>query len=456
MTTRPSTIGLGLWLATAPALAALVATACSSEEGLQLGPGEVVEDAGAQAEAATGDGARDGGTDAETDAETVPPYDFAVKCAQPSCVTGIAARGGSHACAVLQDGSVRCWGSNASGQLGTGRDDAGVMPAFATTPREVVGLTGATGVVATGSGRFGTSCVLSGIGDVTCFGSNEWAQLGRGLAASSGPNPDPAPVAGGLKAKAVALTNTFALAIGTDDALWSWGANDSRQLARATTGADAGSPAVPARGETVDGRVKACAGTTQTGFVVSEGRALLSWGGGTAEQLGRASSLARDPIPAALAISDVSRIATGNAHACALHRGQVDCWGKNEHGQLGTSRKADELLPARVALPAGVYAVDIAAGGDSSCIIAANGDVYCWGANGSAQVGAPAGADQPTARRIEGLTEATVAIAVMSEAVCALLRSGSVACWGSNAVGQLGRGTRDGELHVEPGPVVFE
>ncbi|MDF2698333.1 MAG: regulator of chromosome condensation [Labilithrix sp.] len=458
MIARCSSIVRASFVVSSPLAAMLLMMSCSSPERSTDGS----TDAGDEGRASPDTGVpSEAGGDAGNDAadanelEPPPPYDFAVKCAGDRCVTRIAARGGAHACVVLQDGSVRCWGANASGQLGTGSDDAGSMPAYEAVARQVRGISSATSVAATGDGRFGTSCVVSGAGEVACFGSDLWGQLGRGSGTSSEPHPAPAPV-DGLLAKSVTFTNTFALGIGTDDRLWSWGTNDARQLARTTSGPDAGSATAAERAVSVSSSVRSCAGTSKTGFVVSEAGDLVSWGGGTSDQLGRFTSLARDPIPAPIAVSDVSSVTSGAAHACALGRGRVHCWGQNEHGQLGTGRKAEEALPARVLLPAGVYAVAVAAGGNNTCIIAANGDLYCWGANGGAQMGTSSGLDQSTPTRIDGLTEPTVAVAVMDESICGLLRGGSVACWGDNLFGQLGRGSRDTEVHVQPGPVVFE
>ncbi len=437
----------------------LALVACSSSEEAQ--PSDANGDGGDRGEA-TPDGGipSEPGADAgvEADAGEVappPPYDFSVKCTGHPCATRIAARGGSHACVVLQDGTVRCWGSNASGQLGTGRNDAGSVAGYDATPRPVLGIANAKDLALTGDGSSGTTCVVSGAGDVACFGSDEWGQLGRNVEGSMGPNPDPAPVEG-LQAKSVALTNTFALAIGADDRLWSWGTNDFRQLARTTTGPDAGAATAAARADSVSVSVRSCAGTSNTGFVVSADGDLLSWGGSTTEQLGRAASLGRDPIPARIAVSNVSSVTAGANHACVLGRGSVHCWGQNESGQLGTTRKAAEVLPARVELPEGVYPVAVAAGGDNTCIIAADGELYCWGANGKGQLSASPGVDRATPTRIVGLAEETVGVAVMDESICALLRDGSVSCWGDNLRGQLGRGSRDLEIHAQPGPVVFK
>ncbi len=434
-------------------LGALLVLACSSSEG-----GRAPIDDG-DASGAIGDGGpADAGEDAHRDADAAlppPNYEFEVACAGTPCVKRLAARGGSHACAVLQDGSVRCWGANVSGQLGTGANGAEPMPELEARPRLVSGISSATGVTATGQGLSGTTCVVSSAGDVSCFGSDAWGQLGRGETSSTEPHPDPV-VIPGVKAKSITLASTFALAVGTDARVWSWGADDAFQLARAAP-QDAGPNGAPARADRISSSVRSFAGTSKNGFVVTESGDVLSWGSASAEQLGRSSSLRADPVPAPIALSDMSSIATGAAHACALSRaGGVHCWGRNDHGQLGTGAKGEELLPARVLLPDEVQAVAVAAGGNNTCIIAANGDIHCWGANDSGQLGVAGEQDYARPLRIEGLAEQVVSVAIMDEAICALLRNGSVACWGDNLVGQLGRGSRDREIHVTPAPIVLE
>lgn len=450
----------GIVVAIGTSLGALLVVACSSSE---EGPPAVdAGDAGARID---GGGPLDSGqdtSDRDVDAMLPPPvYDFAVSCSTNPCVTRIAARGGTHACAVLDDGSVRCWGSNVSGQLGTGGldagtdDDAGTTPSFDPKPRIVSGLSNAIGVAATGHALAGTTCVVTGAGDVACFGSDAYGQLGREAAAAEDPNPVPVVIAG-LQATSVTLAGSFALALGPDDRLWSWGTNDAFQLARNPGDAAAGPATLPARADRIAGAVRACAGTARNGFVVTETGGVLSWGGSVAEQLGRSSSLLADPVPSPIALTDAASIATGSAHACAVSRtGEAFCWGQNDRGQLGTGTLGDELLPARVLLPDDVQAVAVAAGGDNTCIIAASGHLHCWGANDGGQLGSSPGHDHTSPRRVDGL-EQVVSVAIMDESICALLRSGSVVCWGDNLVGQLGRGTRDGKLHVEAAPIVLE
>ena len=96
-------------------------------------------------------------------------------------VTGIStaiaiSSGWEHSCAVLADGTVRCWGANAFGQLGDG------TTTLRPTPVPVSGITGAVGVTA---GWWHHSCALLDDGTVKCWGANDWGQLGDGTATGS-------------------------------------------------------------------------------------------------------------------------------------------------------------------------------------------------------------------------------------------------------------------------------
>ncbi|NIS36730.1 MAG: hypothetical protein GWO04_45385, partial [Actinobacteria bacterium] len=79
--------------------------------------------------------------------------------------------GAAHACALLDGGTVQCWGFNAAGQVGgTPGTDVG-------TPTEIAGLTGVTAIAA----GFDNTCAIVDGGGVKCWGSNSEGQLGDGL-----------------------------------------------------------------------------------------------------------------------------------------------------------------------------------------------------------------------------------------------------------------------------------
>jgi alpha-tubulin suppressor-like RCC1 family protein len=84
-----------------------------------------------------------------------------------------------------------------------------------------------------------------------------------------------------------------------------------------------------------------------------------------------------------------TQIAANHLHTCALRNGEVWCWGENEFGQLGdgTSKGLNDLVktPVRAALPS--EAMKVGVGRDSTCALLKTGQVWCWGANNSGQLG---------------------------------------------------------------------
>jgi alpha-tubulin suppressor-like RCC1 family protein len=81
------------------------------------------------------------------------------------------AAGSWHTCALIDDGTVKCWGANNFGQLGDGSIGGSVA-----TPVMVSGL---HGVVALSVGSF-HSCALLDNGNVYCWGYNQFGQVGNG------------------------------------------------------------------------------------------------------------------------------------------------------------------------------------------------------------------------------------------------------------------------------------
>ncbi len=147
------------------------------------------------------------------------------------------------------------------------------------------------------------------------------------------------------------------------------------------------------------------------------------------------------PAPAVPSLHGVVQLAAGFDHVCARTASrEVFCWGNNGTGQLGRrpSTLAHSAVPVRVDLTA---VVDVAAGAGFTCAVRANHSVWCWGENGAMQLGRSLRVEfDATPVRIAGLA-ATRAVATGSGHVCALLVSGRVACWGENLRGQLGRPT---------------
>ena len=93
-------------------------------------------------------------------------------------ITGAVAvtAGWRHTCALLADGTLRCWGDNETGQLGDGSS---------TSSSIAVQVAGITEAVAVTAGWWHHSCALLRDGAVRCWGVNEWGQFGNGTTTGS-------------------------------------------------------------------------------------------------------------------------------------------------------------------------------------------------------------------------------------------------------------------------------
>jgi len=151
-------------------------------------------------------------------------------------------------------------------------------------------------------------------------------------------------------------------------------------------------------------------------------------------------------------LGQVKQIAAGATHTCALtYDGVVKCWGSNQAGQLGDETKDKRGYPERVPKLSNV--TQIAAGQLFSCALHEGGTVSCWGSNEYGQIGLGTTAklkspvspfpqqtsaqDRPS--EVSGLMGA-ITVSLGHDHGCALLASGGVSCWGSDANQALGRG----------------
>jgi alpha-tubulin suppressor-like RCC1 family protein len=129
----------------------------------------------------------------------------------------------------------------------------------------------------------------------------------------------------------------------------------------------------------------------------------------------------------------------------------VKCWGWNDFGQLGDGTTLSRKTPSFVeGLKAGVRW--ISAGSAHTCAVFSAGGAVCWGGNNVAQLGdGTQGTPRFFPAAVAGLTEPILQVSAGDGHTCALASSGRVKCWGNNIFGALG----DGKLGYEAdqGPV---
>lgn len=148
----------------------------------------------------------------------------------------------------------------------------------------------------------------------------------------------------------------------------------------------------------------------------------------------------RDAGERGLAPRRIRQLSLGGSHTCLVAAGQVSCWGANESGQLGDGTTITRRTPTVVKQLRGV--VEVVAGDRHSCALLDSGTVACWGNNGAGQLGDSSREDSFVPVRVSELDE-VVQLASGSAHTCALRTGGTVRCWGNNLTGQLGIGTND-------------
>ncbi|MBI4083652.1 MAG: Ig-like domain-containing protein, partial [Candidatus Lambdaproteobacteria bacterium] len=402
------------------------------------------------------------------------------------------AAGGEHSCALLDNGSLKCWGNNGNGQLGL-RDAAhrGNESGEMGDALPAVNLgTGRTAVaVAVGEDN---TCALLDNGTVKCWGNNTVGQLGQGNTTRRGDSTaaghemgdalPPIDLGSGRTAVAISSGGFSNCALLDDGSLKCWGSNIYGQLGlgHADNRGDIG-------GEMGDALPAVDLGTGRTAMVIDAGYwntcarldngTLKCWGLNAAGSLGLGDTTRRgdepnemgDNLPAVDLVFG-NRIAAGLDHTCALRDdGMVKCWGSNYAGLLGqgdTANRGDgpgEMGNSLLAVDLGTgrTTTDIAAGGFNNCALLDTGQVKCWGDNYAGALGLGGIADRgddpgemgdnlPTVSLGTGRT--AIALVAGNYYTCALLDTGQVKCWGYNMYGQLGigntehRGDEPGEM----------
>lgn len=337
------------------------------------------------------------------------------------------AAGGYHTCALISDGTVQCWGFNYYGQLGNGTFD-NVFPNSSSAPVTVTGLTGAVAIAA---GEEHTCALLSN-GTAECWGYNEEGQLGDGTTDTTAPYGSDAPVTvTGLSGAVTISASQFGTcALLSNGTAQCWGDNGVGQSDTPTTVGLSGATSIGV------GPIGNCA-VTSAGTV-------QCWGNAPTGFLSTATTIA--------GLSGAAGVSEGNGFLCAvLSDGTAECLGNNNTGQLGNGTTTNSDTPVTVSGLSGAVAVASGYGSYAfACALLANGTVQCWGYNADGELGngTTTEADSPVtviaANGGYGIPSlGAIKLGPGSEApqTCALLSAGTLQCWGANGSGQLGNGT---------------
>lgn len=397
----------------------------------------------------------------------------------------------SSMCAILYDDSLKCWGTNVNGQLGYGdtTDRGGTSTSVGDSLPAVNLGTGLTvksvcSPPASGSHR----CAILNNGKVKCWGTNSFGQLGLGLATtvklgdaagemgdalsfvSLGTNTS-APGSPEYTAKQVVCGVDFTCALLSNDMVKCWGR--SLRLGLMLSTGNIGDAA----GEMGNNLGFVDLGTGKTVKSINAGsdfvcahlsdNTVKCWGGNSFGQLGlgvtttnigsTAGSMGNSLNPVDFGTGrTVKKISAGFQTSCViLDNDQVKCWGLSSEGTLGDgglgdgstgnspSEMGDNLLP--VNLGTGDVPVDILIGDLNACVRLQSNQVKCWG--NCVNMGIGTCLDGVIGFDADTMGDALVAVnfgtgltaksmALGSGFICSVLNNNGVKCWG----GQTAKG----------------
>ena len=391
------------------------------------------------------------------------------------------ATGGSHTCALGSDAKAYCWGNSSYGKLGNNSTTNALTPVTIHQGEIPTGIT----IIQITAGR-DTTCALGSDAKGYCWGRGASGQLGNNSTTDSS-----IPVAvhqgeipSGVGSTKIITNFDYACVLNSNGKAYCWG-NNGGQLGNGTF-ANAHTPVAVHQGEIplegtqvkvdntpvpvkyispyeleitmpahsagkVDITVTNPDNTTHTlnqAYEYYTQPGLVIWS--IAPRSGPVAGNTR--LTASGANLDPMRwkgVYSGASHTCALSsESKVYCWGKNDHGQLGTGNTTDSSIPVATKLgeiPPTVTILQLAVKANHACVLTSNGRAYCWGNNEDGQLGNNATTNALTPVAVhQGQIPAGVSLTQIttgSNHTCALGSNTKAYCWGANYNGRLGNNT---------------
>jgi len=381
------------------------------------------------------------------------------------------ALGGHTSCALSSTGLVKCWGLNGTGELGLGdSDNRGDKPN--TVPRNLPAIDLGSGRKATAitvSGK-GSACAMLDNGDLKCWGQNQFGQLGTGDINNRGDGPGqmgdrlrPIALGTGRRPISVSAGSDYTCAVLDNFSAKCWGGNSQGRLGTESTA----NLQAPEAVTTISLKRRATAISASADgvtCVLLDIGALNCWGNiwfvthADHADLGASPGIGDYPgevygLPALTfdGGAPIQSLIAGSISAAMLGDGSLRLWGTGALGQLGLPGESylglnpsDFATVPPVDFGPGRTVKSVGLGATHVCALLNGGQVTCWGGNDSGQLGH--GNTDTLDYKPKDFEPVylgghrALQVATGHSHSCAILDDGTVKCWGLNSIGQLGLG----------------
>jgi alpha-tubulin suppressor-like RCC1 family protein/serine/threonine protein kinase len=378
--------------------------------------------------------------------------------------------GTGHTCGRTTDGAAHCWGLDDGGQLGNG---GGSLNTQSLSPVNTSTIPGNRAFVHLAA-AYAHTCGLMADGVAYCWGSDYLGRVGNGtvLGNSQSPSPvDTSTISGNKAFVQIGAGYGFGCVLNAEGVAYCWGKDAEGNLGNGGTAQDTENPSLPVDTFNITGNkafVRLTIGSGSHACGLTGDGVAYCWGYDSNGQLGNGGGSLSVQRPSPVDTSTMTgnktfvQLAAGGRHTCGLTAaGVCYCWGSDGSGQLGNGGgSTDTQSPSPVntlTIPGNKAFIKIVAGNETTCGLTADGVAYCWGWDDSGNLGNGSGlGDSQSPSPVDTSTIAGNKLFVLLDSgdshACGLTAGGVAYCWGWDGSGQLGNGGTSQDTE-SPSPV---
>lgn len=302
--------------------------------------------------------------------------------------------GNSTICAVGDNGHVYCWGNNASGFIGDGTTTNALVPI--QVKMEESGDESEVFVeVKISYYTDGATCALAKSGNIYCWGDSGNGDAGTGAYTSAITLATKVvmPSNGDKFAHLMPGLGTSSCALTTIGTLYCWGNNSSGQGSDGTLNSNnIPTAALMPQSESYVNVIPSAGGAC----AISDLGNIYCWGDGTQGQIGNETFITSQVSPAQAQSPDkVLSMTSSTNHLSTFCEIDVNhhvyCWGDGNLGQIGNGMNIDANVPTSIYLEDESIKFNQIIANNSTglaiCALSDQSDVYCWGDGSYGQLG---------------------------------------------------------------------